>query len=166
MNYEYQRLAKKYRSPMHYILAGLIPYSEANIKLSFKPNAFFNDLEKLDRIKANKKALKATYYRAINKGYIKIDQQAAPVLTKKGKFKLALYAPKKLKNAKLMVIFDIPELERAKRSYLRVLLRQLKFRQVQKSVWVTDYDFRDYVIYESEQYGFRKYLKIYEALEI
>jgi len=34
-----------------YVLESLIPYSDANIKLAFKPHLFFNDLENIARQK-------------------------------------------------------------------------------------------------------------------
>lgn len=163
---EKRRLDAKYKSSLHYILSGLIPYTEANIKLSFKPNAFFNDLEKLDKIYANKSTLKTAYYRAINNGFIKLDSRKNPKITKKGISKLELFEPEKLKNANIMVIFDIPENFRGKRSQLRLLLIELKFVQIQKSVWVTRYEIRDYLQSEIERMKIKKFIKIFEAIEV
>jgi DNA-binding transcriptional regulator PaaX len=163
---ENHRLDAKYKSSLHYILSGLIPYTEANIKLSFKPNAFFNDLEKLDKINANKKTIKTAYYRAIKNGYIEIDNRNKPSLSKKGITKLALFEPKILKDSKIMVIFDIPENYRGKRSQLRLVLRELKFVQVQKSVWITRYEIREYLQSEIERLKLKKFIKIFEAIEV
>lgn len=148
---------------MHYVLSSLVPYTEANIKLAFKPNWFFDDLEKLDRVKANKKALKTTYYRAIKNGLIEFGEPGLPRLTKNGELKLSLYEPKKLKNASLMLIFDIPEAEKSKRQHLRIILRQLKFRQIQKSVYVSNYDSRKYLKSELKKYHMEKYVKLFES---
>lgn len=167
MSSEYDRLGKKYRSSLHYMLAALVPYTEANIKLSFKPNAFFNDLEKLDQIKLNKNAIKTTYYRAIKNGYIAVDQdKKLPILTSKGHEKLMPFKPKKLKDSSLMVIFDIPEKERAKRRNLRLLLRELAFKQIQKSVWVSKFDSRKYLELELKKNHLGRYVQIYEAKKI
>jgi DNA-binding transcriptional regulator PaaX len=166
MNTEKERLAKKYHSPTHYILSGLIPYTEANLKLAFAPNAFFNDLEKLDTIKANKKALKSAYYRAIKKGLVKIDDSGIPRLTEKGLRKTKTFKPKKLKGAKLMIIFDIPEEERPKRQRLRALLRELAFRQVQKSVWVSDFDHREYIRAEINEAQLQGCVELFESRTI
>lgn len=38
-----------------------------------------------------------------------------------------------------VLIFDIPEKEKGKREYLRKKLRELKFKQLQESVWITPY---------------------------
>jgi DNA-binding transcriptional regulator PaaX len=47
----------------------------------------------------------------------------------------------KLKKGELKVIdFDIPELERRKRDWLRVSLMNLGFEMLQKSVWVGNTD--------------------------
>ena len=70
------------------------------------------------------------------------------ILTKKGRDKLTLLKNKnneklpknfyeKEKNSKFtIVIFDIPEIERRKRDWLRVVLKNLDLKMIQKSVWV------------------------------
>ncbi len=157
------RLAKKYRSSTHYVLAGLIPYTEANLKLSFKPSAFLRDLEKLDHITMNKKALEGAYYRAIRRGLIKLDPRGIPRLTDKGIQKVRPYRPQKLKDSKLLVLFDIPEAERFKRTHLRLLLKELAFTQVQKSVWMSDKDHRQYLKSEIREHSLQDYVAIFEA---
>lgn len=168
MNYkdEMQRLNAKYSSATQYVLSGLIPYTEANLKLTFKPSVFFNDLEKLDQIKAGKKTLKSAYYRAIKQGLVEIDEQKIPRLTKKGLKKVKPYKPERLKGSRLMVIFDIPEERRYKRNRLRTLLRELSFNQVQKSVWTSDYDHRQYLRAEIADMQLQEYVKVYEASQI
>lgn len=157
---------KKYKSHAHYILSALLPYTEANIKLSFKPSAFFNDLEKLDQVKANKKSLQTTYYRLIKRGLIVIDDTGMPRLTKKGIDQVKPYKTKKLKGSSLMVIFDIPEQESFKRRRLRTLLKELSFKQVQKSVWESRFDHRDYLRAEIEKMQLQEYVKVYESAQI
>lgn len=166
MNAEKERLAKKYYSTTHYVLSSLIPYTEANLKLAFKPNAFFNDLEKLDVIKANKKALKTAYYRAIRQGLIEVNADRIPRLTEKGIRKTKKFRPKKLKGARLMIIFDIPEDERFKRQRLRTLLRELSFEQIQKSVWMSEFDHREYIRAEIKDFGLEGCIELFEARTI
>lgn len=151
-------------STLKYILISLIPYSEPNLKLAFKPNLFFNDLEKISRRK--RQTVRNTYYQALKKGFVELDDQQIPRLTEIGRAKLARYQPKKLKNAQLMVVFDIPEAERAKRQRLRAVLREFHFEQVQKSVWVTDYDCKHYLATEIAQNKLKDHVIIYEALEL
>jgi DNA-binding transcriptional regulator PaaX len=160
-----ERLVKKYPSATYYILSSLIPYTEANLKLSFKPSMFFSDLEKLDSIKANKKSLKASYYRLIQKGLIEINN-GVPKLTEVGLRKAKTFKPKKLKGAKLMIIFDIPEKESSKRQQLRLLLRELAFVQIQKSVWMCEYDHREYIRAEIAEHTLESYIELFEARSI
>lgn len=87
-------------------------------------------------------------------------------MTEKGQASLQLYRPEKLQNAYLMVIFDIPESERGKRQQLRLLLRELRFRQVQKSVWVTQYECRKYLRAEVEDLSLNSYVKVFESRQI
>ena len=68
------------------------------------------------------------------------------LLTPEGKkeiFKLKLKQLKKKKlqdNRWLMVFFDIPEKRRILRDYLRDMLKNIGFNQLQKSIWVSRYD--------------------------
>lgn len=160
-----ERLGKKYRSTLHYVLAGLVPYTEANLKLSFKPASFFNDLDKLDY--AKKHSVKMAYYRAVKKGLIEKDNENIPRLTAKGRQKLKEFKPIKLgKDSRLLLIFDIPETLRWKRDRLRLLLRELSFEQIQRSVWECKYDVRQYLQAEIREIGLHDYVVVYEAAEI
>lgn len=152
-------------SALIYILEGLIPYTAANLKLAFKPNLFFNDLEKISRKK--RQTLRNAYYKAQKQGLIGLDHEAIPRLTAKGRKRITPYVPKHhSKGACLMVAFDIPEAERWKRRRLRLLLKELSFTQVQKSLWVSSYDHRDYLAAEIKQYGLEKFVAIYEATRL
>ena len=163
---ESERIGKKYRSTTHYVLSSLIPYTEANLKLSFKPNAFFNDLEKLDRYEASRNSIKASYYRAVRDGLIETDG-ALPHITEKGLSQLRRYEPKRLTGAaSILVIFDIPEEERRARQKLRTLLRELHFSQVQKSVWQTEYDVLNYLVPELQAGHLYEYVQVYESARI
>ncbi len=159
-----------------YVLKGImVPYSEANLALAFKPHTFFNELEKIERKQkwlkerrsTNAAVFKNHYYRYIKKGLIEIGPQGFPVLTERGIAQLKKYEPKKLRSdAVVMVIFDIPELSRLKRSRLRTVLRQFRFTQVQKSVWQSKYDVAKYVSLEIQQQKLDGMVKIFEAAEI
>jgi len=62
-----------------------------------------------------------------------------------------------------MLVFDIPEDERHKRDRLRLLLRELSFEQVQKSVWTSENDHRDYIRAEIHDFGLDEYVQLYES---
>ena len=161
------RTANKYRSTTHYVLSSLIPYTEANLKLGFKPAVFFNDLEKLDRYKAARDTIKMCYYRSVKNGLVEIDSAGTPHLTDKGLAQLKRYEPTKLQGtASILVIFDIPEEERRARQKLRTLLRELYFTQVQKSVWQTEYDVLDYLVPELQARHLYEYVQVYESARI
>lgn len=148
-----------------YLLKALIPYSKANLELSFKPNRFFNELEKLDNI--NRRTLRSAFYRAQKRGLITIDSEGIPRLTCRGIAATKTYKPKKLgRNAYILLIFDIPESERKKRDHLRALLRELSFKKIQQSVWACRYDHREYLAAELKEYGLENYVLIYEAINL
>ncbi len=152
------------KSTLEYLLWSLVPYSEPNLKLAFKPNLFFNDLEKISQRKHQ--SLRNTYYKAIKQGLIGLDEARIPRLTQTGQLRLQRYRPKKLKSAKLMVVFDIPESERNLRQRLRTVLREFKFEQIQKSVWVSQYDCLSYVEAELQHSQLDEYVVIYEAVQL
>lgn len=148
-------------------MKSLIPYSEPNLKLTFRPNQFFNDLEKLDQIKASRQSIRSNYYRSIRKGLILKEKDGIPRLTDKGLKKIGLFNPNKLdKDARILVTFDIPEEHRILRRRLRVILLELKFKQVQKSVYETEYDVLVYLQNEIKENKLGKFINIYESVKI
>lgn len=148
------------RSSLVYVLVALIPYSKPNLLLSYKPGLFFRELEKVSHYKRS--TLQKAYYRGINSGLIS-NQDNGPRLTALGKRKVAPFVASKLgSNASLMVIFDIPEKRAADRRILRALLRQWNFKQVQKSVWVSGYDFREPLIEAITQLKLAEHVQIHE----
>lgn len=160
----YEKVMGKLRkdSALRYILEGLVPYTRTNLLLVYKPNRFFDELDK--KSFRSRQTWRNAYWKAQKDGLIEFDDEGRPTLTQKGQQKLKPYKPVKFKNgAELMVIFDIPEDERRKRHHLRLLLRELKFKQVQKSVWVSSLDGRAYIRSEVEQYGLDDYVELFEV---
>lgn len=148
-----------------YVLQALIPYTQANLKLSFKPNVFFNDLEKIAATK--RRTLQNAYYRAQSTGLIALDSSDVPRLTEKGQREVRRYNARHLgPHGRLMVIFDIPETEKWKRQRLRRLLKELNFTLVQKSVWVSEYDHRELLMAEREQSNLQDCMQIFEAVRL
>jgi DNA-binding transcriptional regulator PaaX len=147
-----------------YILKALIPYSRENIKFSFQRNEFFKELSKKQQI--SEAAVRNSVQRAINKSLIKIDESGIPRLTQKGYRTLAPFTSKKLRGAKLMVAFDIPESKRRQRDHFRLVLREFYFRPLQKSVWTTNLDCKEYIQTEINQLNLNKEIKIFEAREL
>lgn len=152
-------------APTKFVLEALLPYTKANLLLSFKPSLFFHELERKSGRK--KRTLETAYYRLIRKGLIELDDNGTPHLTEKGRRKAKLYQPQRLGfGAHLIVIFDIPEEERRKRRHLRLLLQELSFRKVQQSVWETEYDYREYLRSEIAEMNLQEYVRVYEAAQI
>lgn len=84
-----------------------------------------------------------------------------------GSKQLKRYEPQKLKgDASVLVIFDIPEEVRVLRDRLRITLRELKFVQVQQSVWQSNYDVVEYLIDDLERNNLRPYVQVHEAIRI
>lgn len=154
----------KYQSTTIYILKALIPFTEENLKLSFKPGLFFADIAKNRNI--SEKAVRSSLRRAVSSGLVEYNENGIPKLTNQGERVLRPFRAKHLKWSKLMVIFDIPEPDRWKRRQLRAILNEFKFRQVQKSVWISSYDSRTFLKKELKTLNLGKEVKIFEAFEI
>jgi|SRR3989344_9077025 len=154
--------APKPKSALVFVLKGLVPYSRENMMLAFKPNLFFNELEKISRYK--RQTLETAARRAQEKGLIEISRQQQLRLTNLGRRRVRPYIATKLKgNGKLMVIFDIPEEKAIDRQRLRRLLRKWQFIQVQKSVWLTAYDFREALQEAVDELGLSGCVELYEC---
>jgi DNA-binding transcriptional regulator PaaX len=149
---------------LSFIIKGLMPYTRPNMLLAFKPGAFFAELEKVSN--KNTQTIKNEYYKAIKRGYVELTDDGSPVVTSKGQARLQKYSPTKLKDSQLLVVFDIPEVDKNKRQQFRLLLKQLKFRQVQRSVWITSYDSRDYLRQEIQRLKLADNIVIYEAHDL
>jgi DNA-binding transcriptional regulator PaaX len=153
------------KSATRYVLEALIPYTESNLLLTFKPTTFFNELEKKDRRGNN--TYRSAFSRAKRQDLIEYSDKGTPRLTRKGMAKIQPYTAKKLgENARLIVIFDIPENERHKRTQLRLLLNELSFKQIQKSVWSSDKDHRKLLKDAVKEYELKDYVKVIEAVEV
>jgi len=168
---EEERLNRKYRSASHYVLASIIPFTESNLKLAFKPSAFFADLNKLSAGKSRQqfqlKTIKSAYYRTIRQGLVHLENDGLPRLTAKGRRRLALYQPKILgKNARLLLVFDVPERLRYKRDKLRTILKEFRFQQIQKSVWESRYDSRQYLQEVIKEERLEEYIVVYESVAL
>ena len=72
-------------------------------------------------------------------------------------------ATKLAKNVQLMVIFDIPEDDARVRRRLRLLLNEWQFTQVQKSVWVSDFDYETVLVQAVKELGLEKCVQIFEC---
>ena len=176
-----KRIMSKYELPnsaLKYVLESLIPYTDANMKLSFSPNVFFNDLEKIDWLNRINKQKPKQYrqYRkqSIRKAFYKAKKQnlitykeGIPQLTEQGRKAIKPYKPRHLgAQSYVIVSFDIPEQQRDKRSIFRGLLKELGFELVQQSVWKSRYDHINLLQHETRRLGIGQYVNIYESVRV
>ena len=130
--------------------------------LAFKPNQFFNELEKISRYKQAR--LRSAYWQAQKQGFTEQKKELIR-LTKKGQRKIAPFVATELKgNVYLMVIFDIPEDRIDTRRTFRRILKEWNFQQVQKSVWMTGKDLRDSVVGVVNEMGLSDHVQVYESV--
>jgi len=155
---------EKQPSAKYILLRALIPYSKDNLKLSFRPNQFFNRLEKASGY--SHKTFQNAAWEAEKEGLIRREDRLIAI-TEKGKKKLQPFAAVKLgKKAKLMIIFDVPEKRSADRQRLRLLLREWHFTQAQKSVWITDYDYRKPLLKAVDELALGSCVQLFECAKL
>lgn len=76
-----------------------------------------------------------------------------------------VYPTTKTKN-EIIVIFDIPERERLKRSWLRLVLRNAGFRMIQKSVWMGRSKFPRDFLEDLHRMGILEFVEIFEVTKL
>ncbi|MFA6184013.1 MAG: hypothetical protein WC682_02825 [Parcubacteria group bacterium] len=74
--------------------------------------------------------------------------------------------PRKWDNRWRIVLFDIPEKDRAFRDILRDHLRELKFFKLQHSVFVSPYPLEEAMLEVIDLYSAQKYVRVITALKI
>lgn len=154
------------QSALSYVIESLIPFTEANFDLVFRPHAFFNHLDKIGDGRYRRATLRKAYYEARRKDFILVDDYGQPYLSEKAQQSIVPFVPKKLKDACLMVIFDIPESQRHKRRWFRTLLRELRFTRLQQSVWVSEYESRHILSAGILEHKLEKHVRVFEARPI
>lgn len=153
-------------SALVFILKAMIPYSRANIMLAYKPNKFFNELEKISKNKHSRQALQEAMRRAKKERLVTVSKSGVSI-TDAGLKAVGPFVAKKLPaGAKLMLIFDIPEATSAKRDIFRYYINKWGFVQMQKSVWITNKDFKDVIGRTVVELGIQQYVQLYECSRI
>jgi CRISPR-associated endonuclease Cas2 len=161
-NYRYDYTNAKHPA-MIFMLRGLMPYTTENVLLSFKPSTFFYEMSKVSG--HSEAAIRNAYYRARRNDLL--SGEKIPRLTEKGLRKIAPYIAKKLgKDARLIVIFDIPEHRVAVRHSFRSLLKSLGFDMVQQSVWVTDMDHKNIILEAIKELRLETCVEVHESLRL
>lgn len=109
------------------------------------------------------------------KGYIKdanLKARKGFLLTKAGeekalKLKYKLLDKKERKDGKwIMIMYDIPEKKKRQRSFLREKLKELGYKKLQNSIWVSPYDVFKETEKTIEEYFLSPYIKIFLIEEI
>jgi CRISPR/Cas system-associated endoribonuclease Cas2 len=102
------------------------------------------------------------------------DGTTSIVLTEKGKlrilefniYQLKIEKPTKWDGKWRVVMFDIPEKMKSKRDVLREKLKDLKFLELQKSVFVHPYPCLEEINFLAEFYQIRKFVKCGELTQL
>ncbi|MFO0970815.1 MAG: hypothetical protein U0520_00480 [Candidatus Saccharimonadales bacterium] len=136
----------KQGSALGYVIEALIPFSDANLNLTFKPSQFFRELaEKTGKAESSlKNALvkaKKDNLLVLTGSRVHFENEAMILIER---FKKLEATP--LRSGYVLVLFDIPQSHDYQRRLLVRELKALRFKQIQKSVWASDHDNRDVLL--------------------
>jgi DNA-binding transcriptional regulator PaaX len=114
--------------------------------------------------------IKKTINRLIGLGYLKRKEKDKYFFTNKSlgklleaRIKRKIANKQKIKNKYLVLIFDIPENERATRDTFRRRLKILGFELIQQSVWISQYDVLEELKQLIDIYRVNDYVKFFVA---
>ncbi|MDO8444060.1 MAG: hypothetical protein Q7S80_00970 [bacterium] len=98
-----------------------------------------------------------------NRGYIEVRKhggQESVIFTNKARLAIVdkIAERSKNENKHFFVSFDIPEDERQGRDQFRRIIKRLGFRQIQKSLWVANKNFGEFVELAAYEYGVENYI--------
>jgi len=148
-------------------------FAYKTIEEAYCPSLY--DLKKQYERQKNRQKFSQLIYRLKKNGYIKIKnlkQNEGVILTKKGaekvlKVKLRIKNRQKRSDGKWqMIIFDIPEEKRYLRNLLREKLLLLKYKMLQKSIWICPYDVSKETESVLRKYSIDLYVKLFLIEEI
>jgi hypothetical protein len=97
---------------------------------------------------------------------LKLTNQGRKRLVKMSLESVSIQKPKKWDGKWRIVFFDIPVEFNAAREALRYKMKELGFKQFQKSVWIIPYECEDEILFISEIFGVEKYVEIITAEKI
>ncbi|HPF30926.1 MAG TPA: CRISPR-associated endonuclease Cas2 [Candidatus Saccharibacteria bacterium] len=152
------------KSALTYVLLALIPYTKNNSYSYFKPNIFFNELEKDSGYSIS--TLRVSFSRAKDHRLIIIDGNNLSISLKGRQIIQPFIANQLESDGQLMVIFDIPEDSAELRRKFRLLLRQLGFSQIQQSVWMSIQDHQQILIDSINDLGLQGWVQLYKSNRI
>lgn len=121
-----------------------------------------------------RRAIKSLYQSRLIEEKQNTDGTVAIILSSEGKRKALTYdldkmeikKPKQWDKNWRVVLFDIPENRKKIREALRYHLKNLRFYEFQKSVFVHPYDCKDEINYLIEFYDIRRFVRFIIATEI
>lgn len=155
------------QSALRYMLEALLPYTEANVALVFRPSVFFRHLDQLDDDRRyGHETLRKAYYEAKRRGLVVMNDDGSIDIDDSVRSQLKPYEPRQLKGAGVMVVFDVPIAENNKRRWFRLLLKELKFVQIQQSVWMSDYECSEALSAGILDLRLENHVRIFEARPI
>jgi hypothetical protein len=132
---------------------GLRDHQGNSVKYSKKKVA--NALATLKR----KKLIKITKEKD-GKFSVKLTNQGRKRLVKMSLESVSIKKPKKWDGKWRIVFFDIPVEFDAARGALRYKMKEMGFKQFQKSVWIIPFECEDEILFISEIFGVEKYVEI------
>lgn len=128
-----------------------------------------------DEIKYTKKQINSAISSLKKRKFIKIIKEkngrVKITLTNKGRKRILemsldfvkIKKPRKWDGKWRIVIFDVPVKQNAAREALRNKMKNLGFKQLQKSVWIVPWECEDEILFVAEVFKAERYIEIIES---
>jgi len=97
---------------------------------------------------------------AVRSGYLTINPSNSVEFTNKAKLKIVdtIISNNQKDNKIRFISFDIPEVKRSERDGFRRVIKNMGFRQIQKSLWACDRNVGELVEIAKSEFGVEKYV--------
>ena len=120
---------------------------------------------KLGLWEVNDQQISKTIYQLKRQKYIEFDNSDSVVFTNKAKIKVIekIVSDNSKGERNRLVSFDIPESRRTRRDKFRRAIKRMGFRQIQKSLWVSNIDVGDLVEAAATEYEVNQYVAYFVA---
>jgi CRISPR-associated endonuclease Cas2 len=150
------------RPTLPLLVKGIVNYFNESKKLNIEENKvkrILKNLQKNNILLLDEKGEEVIVTKVNNENSTVIKYSIKAIIEYKKK-------KKKWNNKWFMVFFDVPEIQKSKREYLRKFLKQLGFYQYQKSVYIFPYECEKEVVLIKKIVEGAKYMKYIIAEKI
>jgi len=115
--------------------------------------------------KVNHRQVSSMFYELKRHGYVELSEGDSVKLTNKAKIKIIdkISGPERHDGKLRLVSFDIPEIKKVNRNNFRRAIKKMGFKQVQKSLWISNRNVGELVDAAAKEYKVSDYVAYFVA---